>query len=163
MKKFLFILAASATALVMSCGSAPAAKTAAKAPAEPVTVFSLDGEANLTIAENKPYNYQGLFNVPGWVVEKGDSVTITIKGTTDVDVALLKCFLVSTGSGWDVLSGYADFSTSPLKVGEEFEFTHSMKATASGASGNNISFYIEFSDAKSAPTLTLNTLEVVVQ
>ncbi len=168
MKRLFVGVVACAMVLAMSCESQPAAKAdaapaASEAAAEP---FSYEGtDITISIPENKPYNYQGLFEVPGWQPAKGESVTITIEGTSDVDIALLKCFLVENSSGWNVLSGYDDFSTSPIVAGEAFSFTHTTTTTAkaTGAAGNKISFYVEFADTKSAPTLTLSKLSVSVK
>lgn len=161
MKKLFVGFVVCAVALVMACESKPAAKAAA--PAATASSFVWEGsDVVIRIAENKPYNYQGLFEVPGLKVEKDKRVVVSIEGTSDVDIELLKVFLVDNASGWTVLSGYDDFSTAPIKAGEPFSISHTLMtiARAAGDTGNKISFYVEFGDAKSPATLTLSSIKV---
>jgi len=163
MKKIFVGLVLCAVALVMACESKPAAKAAAPAPAASAGGFVWEGsDVVIRIAENKPYNYQGLFEVPGLKVEKDKRIVISIEGTSDVDIALLKVFLVDNTSGWTVLSGYDDFSTEPIKAGEPFAMSHTVMSVtgANGPVGNKISFYVEFGDAKAPATLNLSSIKV---
>ena len=124
-------------------------------------VFTLTDKV-LSLPDNPPYNYQVLIEIrTGKSFDKGETVTMEMTATSDVDIAMLKTALIDqgeSGSDWKNFTNYYEIYSS-IFADEEFSFSFDLPVDTSTTSDNlKIALFTEYDSVVSQPTLTIKSL-----